>query len=516
MEEFIMRSLFMRILLSVSILICASGIAYADQQIISLKQGYNFVSFTVAPDATPAGLKQQNAAIGEIYLYSAAAGSFLSTLDGTLSSLNAGKGYIIFANSAASITVSGTALTSAGTLSLKAGFNLVGISKTLNSVKFSELISNNSAVKGLYKWNTASGSFIQVVKSAAGIYQLDGVDPVISSGQSYFLNMESDSSFNCDNGYVSFNSSTTADEDAIRNIYSQYVDGIKNKNISAIMALYSDNYLHVGGDGLETKAARQAMLSGTSYSSSEGTVWNILSMKISASSAMVAVHCKTVLDGRIMEDETYTDDGTCFIIKENGKWLIAGNQKQWKISGFTANFPSNYQVEAYVDDPEHKITSVTMSGPGVSNASLIYGFYSWMPTRWSPDPMPNFGSVKPSTDLIYNFTIVSAGKTYTETLNLGKEFIDERPAQVSPAEGAVVSSKPTFTWNPVSFAGAVYRVEIVDQNYGNVWNGGNALSTTTSTYTGTLAPGTYKWCVVTKISGSENASFTSYRTFIVQ
>ncbi len=511
-----MRNLVLRIIFSMLILLCASGIAYADQQIISLKQGYNFVSFTVTPDATPAALKQQNAAIGEIYLYSAAAGSFLSTLDGTLSSLNAGKGYIIFANSAASITVSGTALTSAGTLNLKAGFNLIGISKTLNSVKFSELISNNSAVKGLYKWNTASGSFIQVVKSANGIYQLDGVDPLISSGQSYFLNMASDSSINCDNGYVSFNSATTADEDAIRNIYTQYVNGIKTKNIPAIMALYSDNYLHVGGDGLETKTSRQAMMSGMNYSSSEGTAWNILSMKISASSALVAVHCKTVLDGTVMEDETYTDDGTCFVVKENGKWLIAGNQKQWTVSGFTANFPNNYQVELYVDDPEHKITSVTMEGPGVSNSSLIYGFYSWMPARWSPNPMPNFGSVKPSTDLIYNFTIVSGGKTYTETLNLGKEFIDERPSQISPAEGAVVSSKPTFTWNPVNFAGAIYRVEIVDQNYGSIWNGENALPATSSTYTGTLSPGTYMWCVVTKMSGSENTSFTSYRTFKVQ
>jgi ketosteroid isomerase-like protein len=499
-----------------SILICAAGIAYADQQIISLKQGFNFVSFTVAPDATPAGLKQQNSAIGEIYLYSAAAGSFLSTLDGTLSSLNAGKGYIIYASSAASITVSGTAVTAAGNITLKAGFNLIGISKTLNSVKFSELISNNSSVKGLYKWNTASGSFIQVVKGASGIYQLDGVDPVISSGQSYFLNMASDSSLNCDNGYLSFNSATTADEEAIRNIYSQYVNGIKTKNISSIMALYSDSYLNVGGDGLETKTSRQAMLSGMSYSSSEGTAWNILSMKISASSAMVAVHCKTVLDGAVMEDETYTDDGTCYLVKENGKWLIIGNQKQWTISGFTAHFPNNYQTQMYVDDPEHKITSVTMEGPGVSNSSLIYGFYSWMPARWSPNPMPAFGASKPSTDMVYNFTIVSAGKTYTETLNLGREFIDEAPALTSPADQAVVSSKPTFTWSPVSISGAVYRVEIVDQSYKNIWNGENASSLTTSTYTGTLLPGTYMWCVVTRISGSENASFTTYRTFKVQ
>ena len=499
-----------------SILICAAGIAHADQQIISLKQGFNFVSFTVAPDATPAGLKQQNAAIGEIYLYSAAAGSFLSTLDGTLASINAGKGYIIYANSVASITVSGTAVTAAGTMNLKAGFNLIGISKTLSSVKFSELILNNSSVKGLYKWNTASGSFIQVVKSAAGVYQLDGVDPLISSGQSYFLNMDSDSSFNCDNGYLSFNSATASDEEAIRNIYLQYVNGIKTKNITAIMALYSDNYLNVGGDGLETKATRQATMSGLNFASAEGTAWDIVSMKISASSARVAVHCKTVLDGTIMEDATYTDDGTCYIVKENGKWLIAGNQKQWNISGFTAHFPNNYFVELYVDDPEHKITSVTVNGPGVINSSLVYGFYSWMPARWAPNPMPTFGASKPSTPAAYDLSIVSNGITYTEKLDLGSDFIDEIPAPTSPADQAVVSSKPTFTWSPVSFSGAVYHVEIVDQSYKNIWNGEGDRTSTSSTYTENLPPGTYMWCVATKMSGSDNVSFTNYRTFKVQ
>ncbi|HOT76217.1 MAG TPA: hypothetical protein PK467_10545, partial [Candidatus Wallbacteria bacterium] len=72
-----------------------SGTANAEQQAITLKQGFNFISFTLNPDVNAAGLKQQNSVIAEIYLYSAAAGSFLSTFDGSLVSLSAGKGYII-------------------------------------------------------------------------------------------------------------------------------------------------------------------------------------------------------------------------------------------------------------------------------------------------------------------------------------------------------------------------------------------------------------------------------------
>lgn len=492
------------------------GNANAEQQAITLKQGFNFISFTLNPDVNAAGLKQQNSVIADIYLYSAAAGSFLSTFDGSLVSLSAGKGYIIQANAAAAITVNGTTPSSIGNITLKAGFNLMGISKTINSVKFSELIMNNSSVKGVYKWNSASGSFVSVLKNGNSTLFLDGVDPFLSSGQSYFIYIDSDSSFNCDNGYISFNAATSADEEAIRNIYSQFVTGIKTKNVTTIMSLYSDNYLHLGGDGVETKADRQARYTSVNYSSAEGTNWYVVSMKVSASSALVSHHCKTVLDGTVMEDETYNNDGACYLAKENGKWVIVGNQKKWNVSGFTAHFPNNYFVEVYVDDPQHKMTSVTLSGPGVTNSSMIYGFYSHMPTRWAPNPMPSFGASKPSTSLVYTFTIVSDGSTYTETLDLGNSFIDEAPEIIAPADGATLSSKPSFQWKPVSFAGAVYHVEIVDQNYKNIWNGDGDKTATSSEYSGTLSPGTYKWLVATKKSGSENVSFTNYRTFKVQ
>ena len=87
------RNFLLLIILFLSVLITAPSIAQEAQQTINLKQGFNFISFTLAPALDPAGLQQANSSfIEDIFLYSAAAGSFLSLSDGTLASISAGKG----------------------------------------------------------------------------------------------------------------------------------------------------------------------------------------------------------------------------------------------------------------------------------------------------------------------------------------------------------------------------------------------------------------------------------------
>jgi len=498
---------------------------FAQQQTLQLKQGFNFISFTTKPDLTAPVFKQQFPAITEIYSYSPSSGSFISVSEGTLISLNAGKGYIVNSNSDASIIVSGTAVASVGNVSLKAGFNLVGISRTINAVKFSDLISNNSIIKGIYKWSAASGSFIQALRNSTGKADLpDGIDPSLSAAQSYFFNLDSDTTINYDNGSVSFGGGTaaTTDEEAIRNLYAQYVTSIKNKSLSGILSCFSDNYRHMElGDGvIKTKTDIQTNFSKYVYASAEGTVWTVNSIKISGAAATTSVTCKTVLDGTVMENEIYTTDGMNYLIKENGKWLIIGNQKQWSLSGFTAHSPGKYFVELYLNDASAKATSAAISGPGVTsaNASLIRGFYPWMPSRWAPDPMPEFGSSKPSSNLTYNFSINAAGTIYNETLDLGSEFIEEFPAMISPAVNSTTSSKPTFAWHPVDpvkIPNAVYHVEISNMDFSRIWDGPDS-SAASATYTGILAPGSYRWLIVTKKQGSNNISLTDSFIFKVQ
>ncbi|HBC74286.1 MAG TPA: hypothetical protein DC017_05385, partial [Candidatus Wallbacteria bacterium] len=116
--------------------------AGADQSLV-LKNGFNFVSFTAQVSLTAQQFKALNAAIEDLYLYSPAAGSFLSVQEGTLASVSAGKGYIVKISSAQdiSLSVTGAELSSIGNISLKAGFNLAGFSKMPEAVKFSELMA---------------------------------------------------------------------------------------------------------------------------------------------------------------------------------------------------------------------------------------------------------------------------------------------------------------------------------------------------------------------------------------
>ncbi|HOT74840.1 MAG TPA: chitobiase/beta-hexosaminidase C-terminal domain-containing protein, partial [Candidatus Wallbacteria bacterium] len=184
-------------------------------QSINLKQGFNFVSFTVQPGITPQQLKNQYPAIEDVYLYSAAAGSFLSALDGSLTSLNAGKGYIIKVNEISGITLSitGTALSTALSANLKPGFNLIGISLPPVATTFSQLMNKYTIIKGVYKWSPAAGGFVQVIKNEQGQpVQIEGVDPQFKIGESYFINVNSDVKMNFNEGYITLDGGSVTAE----------------------------------------------------------------------------------------------------------------------------------------------------------------------------------------------------------------------------------------------------------------------------------------------------------------
>ena len=182
------------------------GIALAQtttgqSQTMDLKSGFNFVSFTVKPNFSAADFKGRNAAIQEIYSFNATSGSFLSVSEGTLISLMAGKGYIVKTSAPAVLNITGDAVQTVGTLNLKAGFNLIGISKAVTGSKFSDLIRSYSIIRGIYKYNATAGSFVQVVKGVSGLADLlDGIDPAFTLGQSYFMYVETDTTLNYDNG----------------------------------------------------------------------------------------------------------------------------------------------------------------------------------------------------------------------------------------------------------------------------------------------------------------------------
>ncbi len=170
----------------------------AAEQTVSLKEGFNFISFTIAPsDSSASKLRQDNILIIEdIFFYSPSAGAFLSLSEGTLSALSAGKGYIVKSLADASIVVSGAAVAEISAVSLKAGFNLIGVSPEVEKITFSDLMKKYDIIKGIYKWNVSAGTFFSVVTDSAGTpCALEGIDPVLTRGGSYFINITEDTDF---------------------------------------------------------------------------------------------------------------------------------------------------------------------------------------------------------------------------------------------------------------------------------------------------------------------------------
>jgi len=188
------------------LLISTSSLAFAQSnQNLILKPGFNFVSFSVTPTVSAAAFKSANPSIENIFVYSAAAGSFLSVNEGTLTTLAAGKGYIVKNSNASDLTIAipGSAPATIGNINLKTGFNLIGFAKTPAAVTFNKLMDVYPIIKGLYKWSTSAGGFIQVIRNESGVpVQLDGINPSFKAGESYFINMTGDTTLNYDGADV--------------------------------------------------------------------------------------------------------------------------------------------------------------------------------------------------------------------------------------------------------------------------------------------------------------------------
>ena len=198
--------MYKKILIALGAIVIFSTMAFAQtDQSVTLKPGFNFLSFTSDISLTAAQLKTLNSAISDIYLYSANAGGFLSFSEGTLTNLSKGKGYIVKIEGAAdiSITIPGNTISKIGDIGLKSGFNLVGFSKAMSNMTFTQLMNAYTAIKGIYKWSPNAGGFIQVVRDDSGLLvQIDGVDPSFKAGESYFFNVVNDTTINYDENSI--------------------------------------------------------------------------------------------------------------------------------------------------------------------------------------------------------------------------------------------------------------------------------------------------------------------------
>jgi len=189
-----MRKIIHVIIIIVFMIAFSQNLSYCQiqNQTISLKTGFNFISFYIKPSLSSQQLKNKFYFIEDVYSYSPSAGSFISLNEGLINAFTPGKGYIFKSSSQSDFIIEGELAPVNTNTSIKTGFNLCGFLNPLNDYKFSNLMTKYSNIKGVYKWSSSSGAFIQVLRNNNEIELLDGIDPSISRGQAYFINSNND------------------------------------------------------------------------------------------------------------------------------------------------------------------------------------------------------------------------------------------------------------------------------------------------------------------------------------
>lgn len=334
------------LIFSVVIVLAASlsafqAVAQVPSQTLALKQGFNFVSFTIRPVISTGGLmaapnfryyspandliSQNSSIIEEIYMYSASSGSFLTAGEGLISTLAPGRGYIIKTKAAGTVNLTGSLLGTVGTVNLKAGFNLAGFSKMPETLTFSQLMGRSNLVRGIYKWSAASGTFIQVLRGASGAAEMpDGIDPTLRAGECYFVDMDGDTTLDMDGAGISIGGSATTVQPGTKTIASLTL-------VPASIELETGKALDLGtiaatasyGDGTSEAAKPAWSLEG--QGSLAGAVYT-------APAAPAAVKLTATL---VQGGKTVTATLTVNVITPAGPALPAGAPEMVTVSGGT-------------------------------------------------------------------------------------------------------------------------------------------------------------------------------------
>jgi antitoxin component YwqK of YwqJK toxin-antitoxin module len=373
--------------LIVSMLILLNGVAYAQTSqpnSLVLKLGFNFVSFTAKPSITPADFKNvyYSSTVEEVYTYSAVSGSFLSVGEGTLTAFNLGRGYIIKAKAAQNIYLDGVSAATIGDIKLKAGFNLLGFSKVPETIKFTELMKKYSVIKGLYKWSAASGSFIQVIRNGSNDPELlDGVDPAITVGQSYFINVTSDTSLNYDGDTIKFEGGSVV------------TPGVKTL-VELVLNKTSDTVLPGGNYDLKNLSVTAKY--------SDGTSTMIISPWVIASGGG-SISNQVFTAASINETVTFTctyhdDDGSAKSVNftltvgsggtsNTGKTIVTKNGANVKLNDISIEIPANsVDFTSEITVAPVNSYSVIKPGPGqsfftCSSTGNVYNLYIKIPVK---------------------------------------------------------------------------------------------------------------------------------------
>ncbi len=398
-----------KIFIALLVLALFTGTAFAQvtaglPQTMDLKAGFNFVSFSVKPLIQAADFKNQNPAIQELYSFSAASGSFLSVSEGTLINLTAGRGYIVKAASPVIISVTGEPIQTVGTLNLKAGFNLIGISKPVTAMKFSDLMKAYPVIRGLYRYSAASGSFIQVLKNATGLAELlDGIDPTFTIGQAYFMYVDSDTAMNYDNGAITMTGGTpAANVPAVTGLaYDQTGNKLKWNPITATTTGAMYQYI-VKIDGMTYPVAPGMMDFSIPATVMAGPHSAQIQAMMQGSATTMSQYGPWSPEPALMF--TTAGGGSNTLAVTGLTYVATGNKLKWNpiiVAGTTAGTTAantiayNVKIDGQMVNTaaltmNEYLLPATMTGSHIAQVQAMITGSDQLPGPWSPEPALNF------------------------------------------------------------------------------------------------------------------------------
>jgi len=290
----------------------------------------------------------------------------------------------------------------------------------------------------------------------------------------------------------------SSETEEVEAAYNQMKTEIETEDLTGLMSLYNDNYLHDG----DTKSDMQTEWTGMFAAYSDITVnYQLSDIVINGENATVT---ETVtiqgIYGATGETSTYHWSETAYWIKVGSEWQYYGNQEPYDIDVILCYFGSSgqYWTEIFIEDAGQDITALSVTGSGISG-SLSLSDFNYSNGGWHSDPNVYMGDTgsQPTPPLTYSLTITDdTGVRPTRTVMV-KSRVDSFATNASPSKDETVSGTFTFTWTGISSADLItYRIELYDSVGNKIGDSPHTANQSITYFGSALADGSYYYYVV--------------------
>ena len=282
------------------------------------------------------------------------------------------------------------------------------------------------------------------------------------------------------------------DADTVRNRFAAAINAYNRKDADGMMAFFSPNYLD---QGLTFATQRLQFQNDFADPGFQPLSFSMGPVTVAGNGASATVTWLA----------PFSSLQPMYFLREGGVWMMYGDHKKYRADAHSEHTAANHpgdgdtRVEFSVEDPGGLASSVTVTGPGIAGSIALNprtggheDWVSWGNGEGVPDVSPQFTHAgRPALPATYTFTMhEKAGGETTMAVDV-TAYLDAFPSNLVPADGAIVTQTPTFSWTGLG-AGYAYSIYLDVLNGGRLWSAGDdfALTGTSAAYTGpALVPG---------------------------